>query len=188
MTAKRITEKGVLSADMRQLMTPDAIKELSKLTPTIQQFLLRWQDKRDVMLSEELQTELKTFLLDIYERDNEQLCANVSKYVCAQVAETISPIWSRLQELRDGQKEIKETLDIINKRLDKIENTVLIVNEKRLQRLERHTSWSQTILRGVVYVVLAVILSVLLTFQLFNNKITNIERLLKDHIKIEQVK
>jgi len=150
MTAKKagnnegITEKGVLEADIRQLMTPLAIKELKDLSPTLQQFLLRWQDKRDmvledkliVILSAKLKKELKAFLLDVYEKDNEALCKNVTNAVCKQLAEVMSPIWIKLEELSKGQKEIMTTLRAMEKRLDEIENRVYMVDDKKIKDLE----------------------------------------------------
>ena len=125
-------------------MTPLAIKELKDLSPTLQQFLLRWQDKRDmvledkliVILSAKLKKELKAFLLDVYEKDNEALCKNVTNAVCKQLAEVMSPIWIKLEELSKGQKEIMTTLRAMEKRLDEIENRVYMVDDKKIKDLE----------------------------------------------------
>lgn len=98
-----LTEKGVLDSEMKQLMTPEALKELKDLSPTMQQFLLRWLDKRDFILSEQLKEELKIFLKDLYEEDNERLCKSVANVVASQLAETLSPIYLKLEELATGQ-------------------------------------------------------------------------------------
>lgn len=98
-----LTEKGVLDSEMKQLMTPEALKELKDLSPTMQQFLLRWLDKRDFILSEQLKEELKIFLKDLYEEDNERLCKSVANIVALQLAETLTPIYLKLEELATGQ-------------------------------------------------------------------------------------
>lgn len=116
MTAKKkegITEKGVLEGDMHQLMTPQAIEELKGLTPTMQQFLLRWQDKRDLILSEQLKDELKVFMKELYEEDNERLCKSVAEVVAKQLSETLTPIYLKLQELADGQEKMAEDISAI---------------------------------------------------------------------------
>ena len=98
-----LTEKGVLDSEMKQLMTPEALKELKDLSPTMQQFLLRWLDKRDFILSEQLKEELKIFLKDLYEEDNDRLCKSVANVVASQLAETLTPIYLKLEELATGQ-------------------------------------------------------------------------------------
>lgn len=144
---KKITEEGVLKADMEQLMTPQAVKELGALSPTMQQFLLRWQDKRDMILGDQLKEELKEFLLKVYEADNDAMCKNIAEIVTAQN--------KKIFEVMDSQTRIIESIardistiknDIINikDRLELIENTVeedekqiKIIQSRCDERLER---------------------------------------------------
>ena len=116
-----LTEKGVLDSEMKQLMTPEALKELKDLSPTMQQFLLRWLDKRDFILGEQLKEELKEFLKDLYEEDNERLCKSVANIVALQLAETLTPIYLKLEELATGQANM--ALDIGKIKDDQVKQT-----------------------------------------------------------------
>jgi tetrahydromethanopterin S-methyltransferase subunit G len=146
MTAKKSDKPKVdLKDEINRLMTPDAAKELSGLSPTFQQFLIRWIDLRDFAIVDEM----KGIFQEIYIKDNEEMCKNVSSYVCKQVAETISPIWLILEELGKGQKEIINTLDEIGKRLDKIENRVYEIDEKRFRKLEKRVDSIEQVIEKI---------------------------------------
>lgn len=166
MTAKKgkITEKGVLDGEIKKLMTPSAIKELNMLTPTIQQFLLRWQEADHEILSGELRKELKEFLLDVYEKDNAELCKNVTLVVCKQVAETIAPMWTKLDDIAKGISSIKSDILIIKadltdikKRLGEVEKQV-VSEEERIEKLERTQRWWNIALRITIAVAISILL------------------------------
>jgi hypothetical protein len=169
MTAKKKipSEKRVLEADMQRLMRPETLAILKEHLPvTIQQFLLRWQEADHNILSEELKIELKAFLLDVYKKDNERIIAEVTKSVREELAEVLTPILKKLESLELGQHDIMMTLSAMNERMKKTEKQVFETDEKRLVKLERYSNYTNTIFRGLVYVITAVILSVLAFFQL----------------------
>lgn len=177
MTAKKkegITEKGVLEGDMHQLMTPQAIQELKTLTPTLQQFLLRWQDKRDILLSEQIKEELKDFLLDMYESNTKIICTEITTHVSKEVSETLIPIYKALGSIAKGIDEIKKDisdikLDIIDikARLGEVERQVT-TEEERISRLEKTQRWWNISLRISIAVAISAILTILFIHWLAN--------------------
>jgi hypothetical protein len=176
MTAKKagITEKGVLDGEIRKLMTPDAIKELKDLSPTLQQFLLRWQDHRDLLLGDQLKEELKEFLLEVYEKDNEALIKSVTTCVCKDVAETIAPMWSKLEEIGKGIVSIKSDILIIKsdltdikKRLGQVEIRVES-EEERIEKLEKTQRWWNIGFRIAIAVLISAIVTLLFIHYLAN--------------------
>jgi len=185
MTAKKknIKSKTDLKDEINRLMTPDAAKELSGLSPTFQQFLIRWTDLRDFALMDDV----KEFIRDIYEKDNEQMCKNVASVVGKQLAEVLTPWNSRLERIEDGQKEILDKLRGMDDRLLVVEKRVTIIEEERLSKVEKYTKLMPTIYRGLITVIIAVILSLSLFYILTNNKISSIEKMLESQIKTEVV-
>jgi septal ring factor EnvC (AmiA/AmiB activator) len=169
----KITEEGVLAEDIKQLMTPQAIEELKDLSPTLQQFLLRWQDKRDLILTEQIKEELKEFFLDLTDSNTKIICDEITAHVCKQVGETITPIYEALGQIADGINDIKKDigkikLDIIDikKRLEQVE-TQVSDEEKRIQKLERYASLRNTILRIVLGILIGVSLALILSYLIF---------------------
>jgi chromosome segregation ATPase len=142
----KITEDGVLGDEMRSLMTPKAVDELKGLSPTMQQFLLRWQDKRDLILGEQLKEDLKIFLLDVYKDDNKKLCETVTRSVSKELAEVLVPMIEKLNELATSIKQaaddisvIKGDIKLINSNVKLIEDRIKLDEEKILmveKRLE----------------------------------------------------
>lgn len=176
MTAKKskITEEGVLAEDIKQLMTPQAIEELKDLSPTLQQFLLRWQDKRDLILTEQIKDELKGFFLELTDSNTKIICDEITAHVCKQVGETLAPIYKALGQISDGIADIKKDigeikLDIIDikKRLEQVEIQVSD-EEKRLQKLERYASLKSTIIRIVLGISIGVPLALILSYLIFH--------------------
>jgi len=145
----KITEKGVLDGEIQMLMTPSAIKELKDLSPTMQQFLLRWQDHRDLVLGDQLKEELKDFLLDIYEKDNKFLCRTVTDTVCLKLDEFIVNIYNRLESIENGQKDINATLVRMNGRMDRIEKQ-LCSDGKKIKNLERRINKVESSIKEIV--------------------------------------
>lgn len=163
MTARKAktNEKGVLDAEIKRLMTPEAIKELNGLTPTIQQFLLRWQDKRDMILSEELKKELKDFLYNIYIQDNEEMCKNVSEIVNAQnrlIFDAISNQNEILAQIASNIKIIQQDILLIKNRLEKVEGQIND-EEKRITKLEKTQRWWNIGLRILIAVLISLIIT-----------------------------
>ena len=144
---KEITENGVLKKDIEQLMTPQAVKELKELSPTMQQFLLRWQDKRDMILGDQLRDELKEFLAEIHEKDNAEVCKNVAEIVVSQnkrmfdafASQTalIESIASDITLIKGDIATIDERLSNIEKRLDLDEQNIKTVESKLQLKKER---------------------------------------------------
>ncbi len=156
---KKTVVKGALESEMEQLMTPEAIKELGTLTPTIQQFLLRWQDKRDLLLGEELKKELKDFLYDIHIKDNDELVANVSEVVVAQnrlIHNSIDEISKVIKDIADDIKAIKLDINDIKKRLHVVEDKMEEM-EERVARLEHEHKWYIVALKILTAVLLSVL-------------------------------
>jgi hypothetical protein len=180
MTAKKIvppiiTEKGVLDADMKQLMTPAAVKELKDLSPTMQQFLLRWQDKRDIILGDQLKEELKEFLLEIHEKDNEELCGNIAEIVVAQNKRLISSLDTQTESIKEIQFNItkisKSVIDIqkdigeIKSRIDAVE--IRVSNEDfRILKLEQYVKPKWIIVRITITIIIAVLTTLLIHYWL----------------------
>ena len=152
MTAKKkITEKGVLESDIHRLMTPEAVKDLEILikNPTLQQFLLRWKDADHQLLSEQLEEELKDFLFDIYEKDNEKMCADVVEVIGNELkpinatllimSKTVCGIASDITGIKEDVNSIKGRLEVIEKRLDTDEVMIKGFEERlelKRQRIE----------------------------------------------------
>lgn len=150
---KKITEEGVLKADMEQLMTPQAVKELGALSPTMQQFLLRWQDKRDMILGDQLKEELKEFLLGVYEADNDKLCKDVVEVIGQELrpinstllllSTAVNNMAADVTDIKDDVSSIKGRLEVIEKRLDADEVMIkgfeerLAVKRQRIEILEK---------------------------------------------------
>lgn len=165
-----LTEKGVLDSEMKQLMTPEALKELKDLSPTMQQFLLRWLDKRDFILSEQLKEELKIFLKDLYEEDNERLCKSVANIVALQLAETLTPIYLKLEELATGQanmavdigkikddqvkqtKEIKEKIKTTEEYIETLKDQVAFLQPENIITLRQEIEDMMPLLRKALKV------------------------------------
>lgn len=138
-----ISEDGVLSSEMKQLMSPKALTELKTLSPTLQQFLLRWQDKRDLILGDQLKAELKEFLLDVYEKDNETVCKSVADIVSRQLAEVLIPIVEKLEILTNAINDvaqdvadIKTDISSIKTNINLIENRIKL-DEEKIELVER---------------------------------------------------
>jgi len=176
MSAKKvsITEKGVLDSEIKKLMTPSAIKELKDLNPTMQQFLLRWQDHRDLLLGDQLKEELKEFLLDVYEKDNEALIKSVTTCVCKDLAGAIAPMNLKLEEISTGISSIKSDiliikadLTVIKKRLEEVECKVTD-EERRIVRLEKTQRWWNIGLRIAIAVFISAIITLLFIHYLAN--------------------
>lgn len=151
--SKPITEDGVLKSDIEQLMTPQAVKELKDLSPTMQQFLLRWQDKRDMILGDQLKDELKEFLLGVYEADNDKLCKDVVEVIGQELrpinatllllSTAVSNMASDVTYIKTDVNSIKGRLEVIEKRLDKDEIVIkgfderLAAKRQRIETLEK---------------------------------------------------
>lgn len=184
MTAKKIKldEKGVLNADMEQLMTPQAVKELKDLSPTLQQFLLRWQDKRDMILGDQLKEELKDFLLEVYEKDNENLCKSVTMSVCKEFEEFMNNVYNKLASLDSGQADMLKILSEIHVNFSALEKRVDVIENKRLVKLESFIGWKRFIIRYSVVILISVGISISVFMVIINNKINDVKDLLMERL------
>jgi hypothetical protein len=172
---KKITEKGVLDSEIRNLMTPVAIEELKVLSPTMQQFLLRWQDHRDIILGDQLKEELKAFLAEIYEKDNQNLCKEVTASVCGQMEEFLITINTRLAELSKGQvaialdiSHIKDDIVDIKKRLKTDEESIIEL-WNAVRSLQRYASVGWTILRNVITMIASAGIAIITIIQIHSH-------------------
>jgi DNA repair ATPase RecN len=147
MIKKKIEENGVLNDKIRALMTPAAIKELGALNPTMQQFLLRFVDlsltehdeEHDKILSEQIKEELKDFLFDIHEADNECICKNIAEIVAAQNKNMFAALSEQTRligEIASDIGDIKRDIKNIKDRLKAVEENVL-VDEERINDIEQ---------------------------------------------------
>lgn len=187
--------KGALDNEIRSLMTPQAINELNALTPTIQQFLLRWQDKRDLMLGDQLKEELKEFLLKVYQKDNENLVNSVTTAVCTELDDFIVNVYKRFQDLDDRQTEILGVINKVNTRMEKLENQVFIVNEARLQKLTRIHIWWKELLKAIFMIIVTAGIVGWFLYTITSTKINdtairvkNLEDMMEKHMKIESTR
>jgi len=172
---KKPTEKGVLDSEIRNLMTPVAIEELKILSPTMQQFLLRWQDHRDIILGDQLKGELKEFLADIYIKDNENLCREVTTSVCKEMEEFLTNINTRLAELSKGQEaialdigQIKDDILDIKKRL-KTDEDAIIELWNAIRPLQRYASVGWTIIRNLITMIASAGIAIITIIQIHSH-------------------
>jgi len=149
-------------------MTPQAMEDMKVLmeNPTLQQFLLRWQEADHEILGEQLSEELKEFLKKIYLQDNAALCKNVADIVRKELMEVLVPIninlasiEKNLDKISGDIRTIKEDVIDIKKRL-KTDEDMLVDMDKRIIRLEKYASKSWTIIRNVIAGLITGIISV----------------------------
>jgi uncharacterized protein YpuA (DUF1002 family) len=131
MTVKntRIKPKADLKDEINRLMTPSAAKELLGLSPTFQQFLIRWTDLRDSAMMDEV----KEFVQKLYEKDNEQMCKNIAEIVVAQnrrIFSTLEKQTNLLHKIGDDILEIKSDISKIKDRLEDHEKRIKILEGK----------------------------------------------------------
>ena len=157
----KLTEKGILEDDIKRLMTPDAIKELGALNPTVQQFLGRFIDYRDFVLGESMKKELKSFLTECRREDSK----NITDNICKQMAETLGPIFLKLEGIETGVGEIKTRLDELEKQIRIIEKDVKTEDE-RIRRLERTQTWWNIASRIAIAVAISAIISLIIHYNL----------------------
>jgi len=124
-----IKPKVDLKDEINRLMTPSAAKELQGLSPTFQQFLIRWTDLRDSAMMEEV----KEFIQNIYAKDNEQMCKNIAEIVIAQNKKmfwTLNKQTLLLEKIGTDILEIKNDIIEIKNRLDNHEKRIKILESK----------------------------------------------------------
>ena len=131
MIAKKtdIKPKVDLKDEINRLMTPSAAKELQGLSPTFQQFLIRWTDLRDSAMMEEV----KEFIQNIYVKDNEQMCKNIAEIVITQNKKmfwTLNKQTLLLEKIGTDILEIKNDIIEIKNRLDNHEKRIKILESK----------------------------------------------------------
>lgn len=171
-----ITERGVLESEMARLMSPEALKELKELSPTMQQFLLRFENARDLEIEEyldnKLKKDLKQFIKEIYEADNERVCQNVANIVGKQLSEVLTPWNTRLAGIEKAlegnvlvQNETIKALENLAERTGNLENKVYTEDNKtfidiytKINKLTRHLRWYNIAGRIAIGVVIAILL------------------------------
>ena len=109
------------------------------------QFLVRLLNQRDESIMDEFHTLMKNLMVELYEKDSERLCKSVAEIVIAQNKFLHDAIEDQTKEI----KELAKAIEGNTVRLGIIEKQVFDVDEKRLVRLERYTSLSNTIIRYI---------------------------------------
>jgi len=114
-------------------MTPESAKELESISPTFQQFLIRYLDLRDSIILTDLKKEMKK----IYLEDNKSLCKNVTDAVSQNLAETLAPLWNKLGEIDDrlanieeGQNDIAGDISTMKGDISNIRDRLGVVEDK----------------------------------------------------------
>ena len=114
----------------------------------------------------------------------QEIVDDVAEKVSVKLAESLAPIYTRLEGLE--QK--------LTERMNNLEQRVYISDEERLKKLEKYTSWKNTIIRKGIVIIIAVGLTLLVGSMMLksrNNsldtKLQNIEMMLQEHMD-EEVK
>jgi glutamyl-tRNA reductase len=161
---KELKTDGVLENDIHQLMTPQSIKELEDLSPTMQQFLLRWQDKRDLMLSEQLKEELKDFFTELHRDEYDKFCKDVSEIVSAQneqMFETLNRQTVLINSLKDDIEVLRSLVENIVKKVGE--------HEIAIEVLKRYASTPSTLIRIALSIALGLILATIIALFIHYN-------------------
>jgi hypothetical protein len=161
-------KKDDLQDEIRRLMNPGAAKELAGLSPTFQQFLIRWVDLRDMAILDET----KDFIQDLYEKDNEAMCRNVTNVVAGQLAETLAPFAETLERVERNIQIISSDVSVIKsdildikKRL-KLDEDMLIALERRVDRLEKYASVGWTVVRNIITAFVSISIGIILFLEI----------------------
>jgi hypothetical protein len=175
-------------------MSAKAKEEIKKtLTPTIIQFLLRWETGRDLEIEDRVISIVMEKMQEIYLADNENICKNVADCVGKQLAEVLAP-WNErlgniekvLDRVADWQKSVDDLHIKMDKRVEDLEKSVYMEHHRRLTALEKYASPKKTIQRMFIAGVIGLSITAILFFSILNNKMADVERMLKEHIKIEK--
>jgi hypothetical protein len=126
------SEDGILSDQIRQLMTPKAIKDLDPLVknPAVQQFLIRLLDVRDSNILKSIDTKM----CDV----NERICLNVAEIIANQnasmhsffgsVEKFMEAIAHDMNDMKASMRKIDTKIDVLDRRQASF--------EKRLHEVE----------------------------------------------------
>lgn len=201
--AKRAEKEGVFN-EAEQVahlidsvpMTEKAKEEIrNTLTPTIIQFLLRWETGRDLAIEERVIDIVMKKMQEVYVSDNERLCKDVADVVGKQLAEVLE-LWNRrlqgieqaLEGVAEWQKSVNELHVKMDKRIKDLEERVYKTDHERIQALERYASPSRTFFRILVAILVGVSIAVLITFFTMNKRMLSIEDRMHEYHKTESIK
>jgi hypothetical protein len=115
-------EKGALDGAIRQLMTPEAAKEIN-LNPSTQQFLIRFLDLRDEVISDKL----KEWLKQAQEEKSDDLCKDIAEVVAAQNRR----MFTSLKEQTTLLSGISDNIALIQSDITNIKDRLLIIEKKQ---------------------------------------------------------
>lgn len=163
-------------------MTDEAVSKMS-MNPYDQLFLCRLMSMRD----ESVKEDMKKFLEDIYVKDNESLCKDVSEVVSRELAETLSPVWKTLENFATYQKQLVEDVGHIKERIGEMETSLSNVKKEvddirdvKLKKLWQTQRWWNIALR----IAAAVAISAVITMILLNNHVSKKAQDAHDHTEI----
>lgn len=133
---KNPTENEILADQLQDVPISEKTKaELKDLTPSVQQFLIRFMDVRDLAIENKI---MKT-MEKIHIADNDDICRNVSLIVTGQtntLFEMIQGIAKSVEAIATDINNINESIKSIDYRLKVIE-IKQTEHESRIGKLEK---------------------------------------------------
>lgn len=124
------------------------------------QCLERLMNVRDITVEDDL----KEYLRQLYEKDNEAMCKNIAEIVSAQnkmMFDTLGAIKKSIEGIASDISEIKKDIIDIKIRLGEVESKVSD-EERRITRLEKTQRWWNIGLRIAIAVTISTIITLLL--------------------------
>lgn len=179
----------------RYIRNEDDRAELKKhLTPLIVQFLLRWDNDKELVMEERIVEIVMKKMQEVYLADNENLCTNVAIAVKKELAETLASwnvrlggIEKALEGVAAWQQSVDDLIKKIDDRVETLED-IKKTDDERIKRLERFASWRSWLIRKIVVVIITVALALVLFFQILNSRLKTLDKMqeiLEEHVKTE---
>jgi hypothetical protein len=112
--------------------------------------------------------DLKAYMLEIYEKENDEMAEKVADKVYARLAEVINPWHELLEKILSRQEELNEFFNKLLKRVDVIDNPQngrLVILEEKVARFEKYPNASKIILWIIIGCI--TVFSLFLTFHKF---------------------
>jgi hypothetical protein len=103
----------------------DRVEMKKTLTPLIIQFLLRWDNDKEVVMEDRIIEIVMKKMKEIYEKDNAMICKSVVNEVSKTLAEALTPFYNQMEAIAKDIKDIKEDVLNICDRLQVIETKQL---------------------------------------------------------------
>jgi hypothetical protein len=122
-----ITENGILEEQIKDLMTDKAIKDLGDLNPTMQQFILRFVDVRDLIIVDKMDKHLDVKLKAV----SDKISDDVSKIIDRQnqmmlnffntFGGIVNGVAADVREIRDATKSTDRKMKYLSRKILTIE-------------------------------------------------------------------